>query len=61
MAGQIVEGLYPAQLASPALVERTQRWLDETDAEPALKRLVTEGRDTASRAVRGQERDAADA
>jgi aminopeptidase N len=61
MASQIVEGLYPAQLATPALVERTQRWLDETDAEPALKRLVTEGRDTAARAVRGQERDAADA
>ena len=34
--------------------------LDETDAEPALKRLVTEGRDTAARAVRAQERDAAD-
>ncbi len=61
MASQIVEGLYPAQLASAALVERTQRWLDATDGEPALKRLVTEGRDTVARAVRAQERDAADA
>jgi aminopeptidase N len=61
MANQIVEGLYPVQLASTKLVERTQRWLDGTDAEPALKRLVTEGRDTAARAVRAQERDAADA
>jgi aminopeptidase N len=61
MASQIVEGLYPVQLASKELVERTQRWLESTDAEPALKRLVTEGRDTAARAVRAQERDAADA
>jgi aminopeptidase N len=61
MASQIVEGLYPVQLASKGLVERTQRWLDDTDAEPALKRLVTEGRDTAARAVRAQERDAAEA
>ncbi len=60
MASQIVEGLYPVQLASRELVERTQRWLDGSDAEPALKRLVTEGRDTAARAVRAQERDAAD-
>jgi aminopeptidase N len=61
MASQIVEGLYPVQLASKELVERTQRWLDEADAEPALRRLVTEGRDTAARAVRAQERDAAEA
>jgi aminopeptidase N len=60
MATQIVEGLYPVQLASRELVERTQRWLDGSGAEPALKRLVTEGRDTAARAVRAQERDATD-
>ncbi len=60
MASQIAVGLYPAQLASPALLERTERWLTEAGAEPALKRLVVEGRDGVARALRAQARDAAD-
>ncbi|HVN10995.1 MAG TPA: aminopeptidase N [Kineosporiaceae bacterium] len=60
MATQIVSGLYPAQLASPELLARTERWLAEP-AEPALKRLVVEGRDGVSRALRARARDAADA
>jgi aminopeptidase N len=59
MASQIVIGLYPTQLASPALLERTERWL-ATPAEPALRRLVVEGRDGVARALRAQARDAAD-
>ena len=59
MASQIVVGLYPTQLASPALLERTERWLADA-TEPALKRLVVEGRDGVARALRAQERDAAD-
>jgi aminopeptidase N len=57
MASQIAVGLYPTPLASPELVERTERWLEETDAEPALKRLVIESRDGVTRALRAQERD----
>ncbi len=60
MASQIVEGLYPSRLASPALVELTDRWLADTDAEPSLVRLVAEGRDAVSRALRVQARDAQD-
>ena len=58
MAQQIVTGLYPLELADSALVERTDRWLeDEPDAPPALRRLVLENRDGVARALRAQERD----
>ncbi|NAZ83815.1 aminopeptidase N [Kineococcus sp. R8] len=60
MAQQVVTGLYPLQLAEQALVERTDRWLeDNPDAPPALRRLVLENRDGVARALRAQERDAA--
>jgi aminopeptidase N len=57
MASQIAAGLYPALLAGPALLERTDRWLAEVDAEPALRRLVVEARDGVVRALKAQERD----
>ncbi len=60
MATQIVVGLYPAVVGTPEVLERTDRWLDETDAESALRRLVLEGRDGVLRALRAQERDLAD-
>jgi aminopeptidase N len=59
MATQIVTGLYPSQLASRELLERTERWLAQP-AEPALTRLVVEGRDGVARALKAQARDAAD-
>jgi aminopeptidase N len=61
MASQIVAGLYPALLAGPDLLERTDRWLAGTDAEPALRRLVVEARDGVVRAIRAQQRDRASA
>jgi aminopeptidase N len=57
MASQIAVGLYPTLLASPELVERTERWLAESGAEPALARLVTENRDGVTRALRAQAKD----
>jgi aminopeptidase N len=57
MASQIVVGLYPTLLASPELVERTERRLAESGAEPALARLVVENRDDVTRALRAQEKD----
>ncbi|MBL8929475.1 MAG: aminopeptidase N [Kineosporiaceae bacterium] len=58
IATQIVEGLFPAQLAGPGLLERTQHWLDgASDAEPSLRRLIAEGRDGIERALRVQSRD----
>ncbi|MFZ0157692.1 MAG: aminopeptidase N, partial [Kineosporiaceae bacterium] len=61
MASQIVEGLFPSQLAGPGLAARTQAWLDTSSAEPSLARLVAEGLDGVVRALRVQARDAADA
>jgi aminopeptidase N len=57
MASQIVTGLYPVQLASRELLARTDLWTSETPVEPALRRLVQEGRDSAVRAVAAQDRD----
>ncbi len=57
MATQIVVGLYPTVLASQALLDRTQQWLDENGSEPSLARLVVENRDGVTRALRAQARD----
>jgi aminopeptidase N len=59
MASQIAVGLYPTLLASPELVERTERWLAESDAEPALARLVVENLDGVTRVLRAQAKDRA--
>ena len=56
MATQIVEGLYPARLAGPELLARTENWLGESHPQP-LTRLVTEARDGVARALRAQDRD----
>jgi aminopeptidase N len=59
IATQIVEGLFPAQLASEALLARTERWLDEaTTAEPSMRRLIADGLDGIQRALKVQSRDA---
>jgi aminopeptidase N len=59
MAQNIVIGLYPTLLVSPAVVERTDRYLAATDVPPALARLLLEGRDGVNRALRARARDAA--
>jgi aminopeptidase N len=59
MAQNVVVGLYPTQLVSPRVVERTDAYLAEADPPPALRRLLLEGRDGVVRALRAQERDAA--
>ena len=62
IAQQIVLGLYPVLLADQALVDATDAWLAANpDATPALRRLVSENRDTVARALRAQTRDAAKA
>ena len=44
MASNTLEGAFPVPLGSPALVERLDRWLQESPANPAAKRYVEEGR-----------------
>jgi aminopeptidase N len=56
-AQNIVVGLYPSLLGSERLLARTDKWLDEAQAAPALRRLVLESRDGVARALRAQARD----
>jgi aminopeptidase N len=59
MAQNIVVGLYPTLLVSPAVVQRTDAYLAAGDVPPALERLLLEGRDGVNRALRARARDAA--
>ena len=60
MAQNVVIGLYPTLLVSPAVVERTDAYLSSHgEVAPALERLLLEGRDGVVRALRARARDAA--
>ena len=56
MASQIVVGLYPHGQPVDGVLAATDAWLGGAGAvaEPALRRLVVEGRDTVARAARAQ-------
>ena len=60
-AQNIAVGLYPALLVSPETVARTDAYLSSHDVQPALARLLLEGRDGVARALRARDRDAAGA
>jgi aminopeptidase N len=58
MATQIIVGLYPSTVGTQRVVDLTDTWLEgNPDVEPALRRLVAEGRDGVARALRAQDRD----
>jgi aminopeptidase N len=57
MATNALEDAFPVPMGSPALVERIDRWLDESPANPAAKRYVQEGRADVVRALAAQEKD----
>ncbi len=59
LATQVAEGMFPARLVRGDVVDRAEEWLATSGAEPALSRLVAEGRDALARALRVQQRDAA--
>ena len=59
IAQNVVIGLYPALLVSPSVVQRTDAYLASREVQPALARLLLEGRDGVARALRARERDAA--
>ncbi|WP_157005991.1 aminopeptidase N [Agromyces laixinhei] len=59
IAEKLVDLLYPAPLASHALVDASHAWLDQhPDAAPALRRLVVENVAGVERALAAQARDA---
>jgi aminopeptidase N len=57
MAQWFVENAYPAWTNSPDTVRATDEYLEQADPPAALRRLLTEGRDSLQRALRCQERD----
>ncbi|MBC7403700.1 MAG: aminopeptidase N, partial [Microbacteriaceae bacterium] len=57
IAEYIIVGLYPAPLASVALVDATKAWLAANPAIPALRRLVTENLAGVERALAVQSKD----
>jgi aminopeptidase N len=57
MASSLLEDAFPLPLGSPELVERLDRWLEESPANPAAKRFVREGRADVVRALAAQARD----
>jgi len=58
IAESVVEGFYPAALANRELADASQSWLDANpEANPALRRVVSEKRDGVRRALAAQRRD----
>ena len=53
-ASTALEYIFPKHLASQALLDRLDRWLEESPANPAAKRYVRENRDDIARALRAQ-------
>jgi aminopeptidase N len=58
IAETLIVGLYPSTLASQALVDATQEWLDANPGTPALRRLVIENLAGVERALTVQATDA---
>ena len=57
IASYILQFFYPGPLASQALVDATNAWLDANPDVPALRRLVVENLAGVERALAAQERD----
>ncbi|MDJ0335543.1 aminopeptidase N [Salinibacterium sp. G-O1] len=58
IAEYIIMGLYPAPLASIALVDATKAWLAANPGVPALRRMLIENLAGVERAIEAQKRDA---
>jgi aminopeptidase N len=59
MAQWFTENAYPRYMITTAAIEAADDYLARADPPPALRRLLTEGRDDVARALRCQQRDAA--
>jgi aminopeptidase N len=58
MASNILVLMFPRALATPGVLDTVSDWLARTGANPAARRLVSEGRADLERALRAQQRDA---
>jgi aminopeptidase N len=58
-ASVALEFIFPRPLASHDLLERVDAWLATSEADPAAKRYVAEGRADVARYLAAQQRDAA--
>jgi aminopeptidase N len=60
MASQIAAGMYPGSQPAEVVLAASDAWLADVKSEPALRRMVIEGRDAVARAARAQacDRDA---
>jgi aminopeptidase N len=59
VASSFVSGMYPIYLTNQSTLDKTINWLDTTgkDGQAGLRRLVSESRDSLSRALKVQELD----
>ncbi len=57
-ASTVLEYLFPRTLVSHDTLDKVDGWLAVTEANPAARRLVSEGRDDIARSLAAQERDA---
>jgi aminopeptidase N len=57
-ASTVLAYMFPRQLASPELLDKVDRWLETSQANPAAKRYVMEGRADVARYLAGQAKDA---
>jgi aminopeptidase N len=58
MAQYFAENAYPSWKITPEAIAATDAYIERTSPPPALRRLLTEGRDDVARALRCRERDA---
>ncbi|MGH3356476.1 MAG: aminopeptidase N, partial [Nocardioidaceae bacterium] len=58
MATNILMLMFPRALPTPQVLDKVRSWLSTTDANPAARRLVSEGQADLERALRAQQRDA---
>jgi len=57
-ASTVLVGMFPLPLTSPETLARVDEWILTSEANPAAKRYVGEGRSDMARALAAQERDA---
>src|SRR6185295_8163386 len=57
LASTALEFIFPKQLASQELLDLVDQWLETSQANPAAKRYVHEGRADVARALAAQARD----